>query len=94
MADVITVIFPPGHQKYVGFLYLYTAYNNAVIHVFIHLLKNAAADKATKSADISPEAAGDEDKRSYNSDIELVQVEQKHSDELRQSRKPMTHAVM
>ena len=75
-------VFPcTGHKKYVGFLYLYTAYNNAVVHVFTNLLKSTiATNTATKTAIAAPETANIEEMKTSNSDVELVQVEQKQRD--------------
>ena len=67
------------HNKYVGFLYLYSTYNNAVVHVFIQLLKNSVATDASedeKSTEIhTPEAVSNEDSKQHDGAIELVQVE-------------------
>ena len=35
-----------GHKSYLGFFYLYYAYNNAVVHVFIKNLKDSLCDNA------------------------------------------------
>ncbi len=33
------IILPSGHKAYLGFMYLDHTYNNAVVHVFVGLLK-------------------------------------------------------
>ena len=73
------------HRKYLGFLYLYSTYNNAVVHVFIRLLVNSSNNwKADRlAAEIAtPDITSDEDKRTSDDDIkgtsidiELIEVE-------------------
>ena len=77
----IIITFLTGHKKYLGFLLLYSTYNNAVVHVFIRLLinsKGSSSAKADRSA--APEATFSDDKgvddiKETDHDIELIGVE-------------------
>ena len=40
------ILYVIGHKSYLGFFYLYYAYNNAVVHVFIRNLKDSLSDNA------------------------------------------------
>ena len=42
-------VYMVGHKKYLGFLFLYSAYNNAILHVFVGLLKNSVATDLERS---------------------------------------------
>lgn len=70
-----------GHKKYLGFLYLYSTYNNAIIHVFIKLLRNSVANDRNKGGiqitnNLVPEtiSAGDS-KQPESNEVELAEVE-------------------
>ena len=70
-----------GHKKYLGFLYLYSTYNNAVIHVFIKLLRNSVANNEKKPGiqmtdNLMLETISAPDsKRPGNNGVELAEVE-------------------
>ena len=39
----VLLLLHTDHKKYLGFLFLYSAYNNAILHVFVNILKNSAS---------------------------------------------------
>ena len=73
--------FVTGHNKYLGFLFLYSTYNNAVVHVFIQLLINSGTNGRLKA--VTPETTFSEDRRvNFDDDvkgtvhdIELIEAE-------------------
>ena len=79
------IIFLTGHKKYLGFLFLYSTYNNAVVHVFIRLLINSKGSRGTLNAarSAAPEATFsnnqradlDDDIKETDHDIELIGTE-------------------
>ena len=88
-------ILCPGHNKYLGFLFLYSTYNNAVVHIFIRLLVNSRTSSNVKAA--TPETTFSEDRRANLDDdvkdtahdIELIEAEppDRHSPVPSDSRK-------
>ena len=43
LSPCVLLLLRTGHKKYLGFLFLYSAYNNAILHVFVNLLKNSVS---------------------------------------------------
>ena len=78
------IYFLIGHRKYLGFLFLYSTYNNAVVHVFIRLLINSQTSSNYRSAEITtPESTTNEDISAHldeikktDNDIELTEVQE------------------
>ena len=67
------------HKKYLGFLYLYSTYNNAVIHVFIKLLRNSVASNGNRSGiqindNLTPETISSGDSKQTGNDVDLDEV--------------------
>ena len=78
------IYFLIGHRKYLGFLFLYSTYNNAVVHIFIRLLINSQTSSNYRSAEITtPESTTNEDISAHldkikktDNDIELIEVQE------------------
>ena len=74
-----------GHKKYLGFLYLYSTYNNAVVHVFIRLLANSrttsnlranvSATSETTFGQYKRADFDDDTKEAAHDSIELMEAE-------------------
>ena len=43
LSPCVLLLLHTDHKKYLGFLFLYSAYNNAILHVFVNILKNSVS---------------------------------------------------
>lgn len=90
--NCVFILILAGHKKYLAFLFLYSTYNNAVVHVFIRLLANSQSNANRKAGSGSAAALAsetsisegnrtklDDENEENDNDVELVEVERQAS---------------
>ncbi len=73
-SNLLSACVCAGHKAYLGFMYLDYTYNNAVVHVFLGILKHTLREHIFDSAGSLP-SEGEEGRRSsasrYSSELQL-----------------------